>query len=171
MSLVETYHAEHKARMARLSPAPKPKPVAAPVVVKQTVVARPGPVFEIEKSCYPQMWFWQLVNFVPRRPNSSIASHIGPRIEDIQRLVCKSYGISKIDLLSDRRTAKVIWPRHVAMFIARELTTQSLPEIGRRFNGRDHTTTLSAVRKIERLIKIDPILAARIEDLKAEVLA
>ena len=70
------------------------------------------------------------------------------KIEDIQRVVARQYNVSRSDLLSSRRTANVVRPRQVAMYLAKTLTLRSLPEIGRRFGGRDHTTVLHAVRKI-----------------------
>ena len=77
------------------------------------------------------------------------------RIEDIQKLVATHYQVSRADILSARRTATVVRPRQIAMFLAKALTPRSLPEIGRRFGGRDHTTVLHAVRKIEGLTKLD----------------
>ena len=72
------------------------------------------------------------------------------RIEDIQRVVARQYNVSRSDLLCSRRTANIVRPRQVAMYLAKILTLRSLPEIGRRFGGRDHTTVLYAVRKIGR---------------------
>lgn len=88
------------------------------------------------------------------------------KIEDIQRVVAKHYNVSKQDLLSSRRTRSIVWPRQIAMFLAKTLTPRSLPEIGRRFGGRDHTTVLHAVRKVEELVTTDDALAAEIEVLK-----
>jgi chromosomal replication initiator protein len=88
------------------------------------------------------------------------------RIEDIQRVVARQYNVSRADLLSSRRTANVVRPRQVAMYLAKVLTLRSLPEIGRRFGGRDHTTVLHAVRKIETLAGNDSALADEIETLK-----
>ena len=88
------------------------------------------------------------------------------RIEDIQRVVARQYNVSRADLLSSRRTANVVRPRQVAMYLAKILTLRSLPEIGRRFGGRDHTTVLHAVRKIETLAGNDSTLADEIETLK-----
>jgi chromosomal replication initiator protein len=88
------------------------------------------------------------------------------RIEDIQRVVARQYNVSRADLLSSRRTANVVRPRQVAMYLAKILTLRSLPEIGRRFGGRDHTTVLHAVRKIETLAGNDSALAGEIETLK-----
>jgi chromosomal replication initiator protein len=88
------------------------------------------------------------------------------KIEDIQRIVARQYNVSRADLLSSRRTANVVRPRQIAMYLAKTLTLRSLPEIGRRFGGRDHTTVLHAVRKIESLVGNDNVLAEEIELLK-----
>ncbi len=91
------------------------------------------------------------------------------KIEDIQRVVARHYNVSRGDLLSSRRTANVVRPRQVAMYLAKTLTLRSLPEIGRRFGGRDHTTVLHAVRKIENLVGNDTSLAEEIESLKRQL--
>jgi chromosomal replication initiator protein len=91
------------------------------------------------------------------------------KIEDIQRIVARHYNVSRGDLLSSRRTANVVRPRQVAMYLAKTLTLRSLPEIGRRFGGRDHTTVLHAVRKIEHLVGNDTTLAEEIESLKRQL--
>ena len=91
------------------------------------------------------------------------------RIEDIQRVVARQYNVSRSDLLSSRRTANVVRPRQVAMYLSKILTLRSLPEIGRRFGGRDHTTVLHAVRKIEGLVGNDAMLADEIEVLKRQL--
>jgi hypothetical protein len=70
----------------------------------------------------------------------------------IIKLVCQSFNVPRIDLISERRTAKIVLPRMVACWLMRYHTTMSLPQIGRRLGGRDHTTILSAVRKIDRLL-------------------
>ena len=91
------------------------------------------------------------------------------KIEDIERVVARQYNVSRADLLSSRRTANVVRPRQVAMYLAKTLTLRSLPEIGRRFGGRDHTTVLHAVRKIEGLVGNDTMLADEIEVLKRQL--
>jgi chromosomal replication initiator protein len=88
------------------------------------------------------------------------------KIEDIQRLVANHYNVSRADILSSRRTATVVRPRQIAMYLAKSLTLRSLPEIGRRFGGRDHTTVLHAVRKIEGMVAKDQDLATEIDHLK-----
>ena len=88
------------------------------------------------------------------------------RIEDIQKVVGRHYNVSRNDLLSNRRTQVIVRPRQIAMYLAKTLTPRSLPEIGRRFGGRDHTTVLHAVRKIDRLLGDDRTLGQEIELLK-----
>ncbi len=88
------------------------------------------------------------------------------KIEDIQKLVANHYNVSRADILSSRRTAVVVRPRQIAMYLSKALTLRSLPEIGRRFGGRDHTTVLHAVRKIEALSGKEAALAEELELLK-----
>ncbi|WP_306930625.1 MULTISPECIES: chromosomal replication initiator protein DnaA [Agrobacterium] len=88
------------------------------------------------------------------------------RIEDIQRIVARHYNVSRQELVSNRRTRVIVKPRQVAMYLAKMLTPRSFPEIGRRFGGRDHTTVLHAVRKIEELISGDSKLGHEVELLK-----
>jgi chromosomal replication initiator protein DnaA len=88
------------------------------------------------------------------------------RIEDIQRVVSRHYNVSRQELVSNRRTRVIVKPRQIAMYLAKTMTPRSFPEIGRRFGGRDHTTVLHAVRKIEELIASDTKLGHEIELLK-----
>jgi chromosomal replication initiator protein len=88
------------------------------------------------------------------------------RIEDIQRIVAKHYNVSRQELVSNRRTRVIVKPRQVAMYLSKTMTPRSFPEIGRRFGGRDHTTVLHAVRKIEELISNDQKLSHEIELLR-----
>lgn len=93
-----------------------------------------------------------------------------PRIAHIQGVVARAFGISVPLLLSQRRSASLVRPRHIAMYLAKTLTQRSLPEIGRRFGGRDHTTAIHAVRKIERLLHQEPDLPEQIENLKNQIM-
>ena len=88
------------------------------------------------------------------------------RIEDIQRVVARHYNVSRQELVSNRRTRVIVKPRQVAMYLSKTMTPRSFPEIGRRFGGRDHTTVLHAVRKIEELISGDTKLSHEVELLK-----
>jgi chromosomal replication initiator protein len=87
-------------------------------------------------------------------------------IEDIQKLVAEHYGIRIADMHSARRARAVARPRQVAMYLAKQLTPRSLPEIGRKFGGRDHTTVMHAIRKIDELRATDPVLSEDIEALR-----
>ena len=87
-------------------------------------------------------------------------------VEDIQRRVAEYYRIRLADIHSPKRTKTVTVPRQVAMYLAKQLTSKSLPEIGRQFGGRDHTTVLHAVRKIEELMGTQAALMEDIELLR-----
>lgn len=93
-----------------------------------------------------------------------------PKIEDIQKLVASHYNVTRADILSSRRTANVVLPRQIAMYLSKTVTMRSLPEIGRRFGGRDHTTVLHAVRKIDGLTKNNLSLGEEVELLKRTLL-
>ena len=87
-------------------------------------------------------------------------------IDEIKRKVADHYNLRLSDLISARRARAVARPRQVAMFLAKSLTSKSLPEIGRGFGGRDHTTVIHAVRKVEQLRETDSQLADDIELLR-----
>ena len=76
-------------------------------------------------------------------------------IEEIQKRVAVHFNIRLADMHSARRARAVARPRQVAMYLAKQLTPRSLPEIGRKFGGRDHTTVMHAVRRIEELMAGD----------------
>jgi chromosomal replication initiator protein len=86
-------------------------------------------------------------------------------IEDIQRRTAEFYKLEVRDFHSPQRARRVARPRQVAMYLARKLTTRSLPEIGRRFGGRDHTTVLHACRRIEALCGEDPTFKQEVDFL------
>ena len=88
------------------------------------------------------------------------------RIEDIQRIVSRHYNVSRQEMISNRRTRTIVKPRQIAMFLSKTMTPRSFPEIGRRFGGRDHTTVLHAVRKIENLLEQDTKLSHEVELLR-----
>jgi chromosomal replication initiator protein len=88
------------------------------------------------------------------------------KIDDILRVLTKHFGVQRGDLLSSRRNRSIVRPRQIGMYLAKTLTARSLPEIGRRFGGRDHTTVLHAIRKVEELLSLDPSLGDEVETLK-----
>jgi len=90
-------------------------------------------------------------------------------IADIQAAACAHFGISLEELLSPARSAHVAWPRQVAMYLARELTAESLPSIGRRFGGRDHTTVLHACRRTAARVAADDAARRSVEKLRDDL--
>lgn len=87
-------------------------------------------------------------------------------IEEIQRRVAEYFSVRLSDLLSARRARAIARPRQVAMYLSKQLTTRSLPEIGRKFGGRDHTTVIHAVRKIDELCKEDASMEEDVDLLR-----
>ncbi|MBU6475013.1 MAG: chromosomal replication initiator protein DnaA, partial [Alphaproteobacteria bacterium] len=90
-------------------------------------------------------------------------------VEDIQKKVAEHYNIRPGDMHSPRRARAVARPRQIAMYLAKVMTEHSLPEIGRRFGGRDHTTIMHGVRRIEELIAADGALREDVERLKRAI--
>ena len=91
-------------------------------------------------------------------------------IDNIQTIVCKFYKISKNEMLSPRRSRYLVRPRQIAIYLAKMLTSKSLPEIGRAFSNRDHTTVIHSVKTIEKLKKEDNELNVNIDSLKNKIL-
>src|SRR5690606_24936467 len=87
-------------------------------------------------------------------------------VEEIQRKVSDHYNIRLSDMIGPKRVRSYARPRQVAMYLAKQLTTRSLPEIGRRFGGRDHTTVIHGVRRIEDLKQKDSQIADDLELLR-----
>jgi len=87
-------------------------------------------------------------------------------IDEIQRKVAEHFNMRVSDMHSERRARAVARPRQVAMFLAKSLTSRSLPEIGKKFGGRDHTTVMHAVKKVEELMASDHSFAEDIELLR-----
>ncbi|MEA2298810.1 MAG: chromosomal replication initiator protein [Solirubrobacteraceae bacterium] len=96
-------------------------------------------------------------------------AHDPPSIATIQDAVCTHFAISREELLSRSRAQRLAWPRHVAMYLARELTDHSLPVIGREFGGRDHSTVLNACRRAGERLAADPKAYSAVEQLTADL--
>lgn len=85
-----------------------------------------------------------------------VPTFYAPRIAEIQESVSRYYGLSLLDMRSARRSRSVAHPRQIAMFLARELTPRSLPEIGKYFGDRDHSTVIHAIRAVsKRMVDYD----------------
>lgn len=124
-------------------------PIAKPVI---------NEIPKIEPEPIAKPWFW-IVDEIRGTPS----------IHTIRRIVAKHHHVSVNDLISARRDLQVILPRQIAMYLAKILTAHSLPQIGRHFGDRDHTTVLHAVRKMASRVAAEPEFAAEIEKLKAEI--
>ncbi|WP_031237968.1 chromosomal replication initiator protein DnaA [Asticcacaulis sp. AC466] len=99
------------------------------------------------------------------QPNLKVAVERRVTVDEIQKLTADHFGLKQADLLSERRTRSVARPRQVAMWLCKQHTTRSYPDIGRRFGGRDHTTVLHAVKKVEELLQADDQIARDVEAL------
>ena len=91
-------------------------------------------------------------------------------IDLIQTLVCKFFKISKNEMLSSRRSRYLVRPRQTAIYLTKILTSKSLPEIGREFSNRDHTTIIHSVKTIEKIKEKDPEMVENINKLKNQIL-
>lgn len=89
-----------------------------------------------------------------------------PSILDIKHTICRRYGVTIGEIDSPQHDAKLVRPRHIAMYLAHRLTLKSLPAIGRGFGGRDHTTIISAKKKIAKMRAEDPAFAEELAELE-----
>ena len=147
--------AAQKERRARMAQPKVIKPVltniplvAAPVL---PIVVKPEPQTWAEK----QMWFWMVKEPDVKEPELEY-----PQVRAVCKAVAKFYGVTLVDLFSSRRTQNLVRPRQVAMYLAKEMTLKSLPEIGYIIGDRDHSTILHSVRKVKasgplRCVSID----------------
>lgn len=137
-------------------PEQEPVPTSVPIFIQEVMIGDAKP--EIQP--------------IPDKAIAAAAEIAFPtfpsRIKQIQLATLTLFPkMTRAELTSSRRKATVVKARQIAMYISKQLTNQSLPEIGRRFGGRDHTTVLHAVRKVERLVETDSVLAAQIEHIKS----
>ena len=91
-------------------------------------------------------------------------------IESIQNIVASYFNLKIDEMLSARRSRSLARPRQIAMYLAKQNTTNSLPEIGRKFSNRDHTTVIHAVKKIEELMKKDNEIKQNVMEIKKKLL-
>lgn len=167
MSYLGDLHKAHLARRQRLWPdAPRAK-AARPVPV---AIAQPLPPMIDEEDRATKLAALQ-------RQVAAVGSNLAAMLDTrdvhvrqtpvtlIVKTICAYYGVREQDLMAQRRTRTVVLPRQIAMYLARELTVKSMPEIGRRFGNRDHTTVLHAIRKIEARRADDAGLNAEIAEL------
>ncbi|HEY2477500.1 MAG TPA: chromosomal replication initiator protein DnaA [Solirubrobacterales bacterium] len=106
-----------------------------------------------------------IAEVIPRAPRTAQATSV----EEIQQQVAERFGISRAELIGSSRAATPLRARQVAIYLTRELTDLSLPQIGRLYGGRDHTTVLNSLRRIEAGLGEDEALTARITELRAAI--
>lgn len=157
MSLESSLTDRYRAARHRLSPTPKPVVVTIPPPAA-------GPLYEgsperPESTHAVIPTFWNMESPAPRFPSVSY----------IQSVVCLHYQLTLAQLLSERRHRNIVRPRQIAMYLAKTLTPRSLPEIGRRFGGRDHTTVLHAIRKVAALMDEDRDFARGVETVQQAI--
>ena len=145
---------------------------AAPEVLLHLVDRTPGSIRELEGALntLAAVAGPRLSRLTPDEASGLLSTSFraGERritVDEIQKTTADHYGLKQADLLSERRTRAVARPRQVAMYLCKQLTTRSYPDIGRRFGGRDHTTVLHGVRRIEALIPEDEQIARDVEAL------
>ena len=110
-------------------------------------------------------------------PQRAIQRSYPIRVEEIQKAVCEHFGVTRCDMLSGRRHKRTVIPRQVAMYLCRAMTLRSLPDIGVRFGGRDHSTILYGTRKIAAQMGeepyegfvLDPELRDTVQAIRAKI--
>ena len=158
---------ERRERLARLNQ-PAPAVIDLPRFIEARKAEESSPCTPPRRDEFDLVWC--LAMLIAVSPPDEIS--LQPRVADIRKVVAEIAGVEDNDLLSGRRTRAVVRPRQVAMYIAKTVTSRSLPEIGRRFGGRDHTTVLHAVRKVAMLRSIgDPDVCPLIDACTAELRA
>lgn len=152
----------------------RPRPALAPCEEPETpLIAAPATTEREQKQAEMAELLKQLQSLQVRM--AALRAECGtndwcPKIRDIQDACCLHFGVARRDLLSKRRDALVVVPRHIGMYLCRMLTLHSLPEISRLFGGRDHSTALNAIRKITVRRERDPILDRHILSLEVILL-
>jgi hypothetical protein len=152
----------HKARMARLF---KPEPPQAATAKEELQLVITGNKASLNAMTEPGR------DWLVAASNAMSTAEFMVTIKSIQRIVADYYGVGVMDLRSSRKTQPTTLYRQIAMYLCKELTTNSLPAIGRQFSNRDHTTVLHAFRKIDRLRKDDTGLDDQIKTLMATIIA
>ena len=167
---------EAKERRARIAAKAKPdKPLECLSASQRAASFEPPKLTLLPEHPAPTVEQWVERQIQIYRPWFHIEDEIeapvkqAPSVNLIQRITAKHFGVSVTDILSSRRNVRVVRPRQVAIYLTKTMTPRSMPEIGRRFGDRDHTTVLWAVRKIGALMESDPSLKAKVEAIAEEI--
>ncbi|MES2602126.1 MAG: helix-turn-helix domain-containing protein [Pseudomonadota bacterium] len=164
----------HRERLARLGgrsvEAPKKVEPVKPAALRVEIVDDEPEDTQIPViSCTGQIVIVTGKQIIEARMMFERASGEGVTITKIQGAVCRHFGISRVDLVSQRRAQSITRPRQIGIYLAKKLTPYGYPTIGARFGGRDHSTAISAVRRIEKLMKTDEAIAASVNALLEEL--
>lgn len=147
MSLVESYAVERRARLMRLGAIPTNSVISN---LKEADIIPLTKAADIDippaESFWPSLWCWELVTLPQRLPSLC---------KTIQMAVATDFGISVIEMRSARRTNNITVPRWVAMYLCKELMEWSFPQIGRHFGGKDHTTVIHGIKRVEAMMEMD----------------
>lgn len=147
-------HRQFAAKVAALQP--------APVVAAPEVAPPPAPLAPLPDDALRDAW-------LEIEAALAAARDYRPKLPQIMDAVCRHFHVSRTDLCSGRRADTIVKPRQVYMYLARKLTTRSLPEIARFCGGRDHTTAIWACEQVDRFIKTNPTIAAAVKALTEEL--
>lgn len=158
-------HREAQARRERMQP-PAYAPARSVDPVQAAALAA-GPAPRGEPVLHVAAWHhhaWQAARLAACAPEARVL------VRDVMIVVAGHFGLAAEDLSGPRRLGHMVKARQIGMHLAHRLTGRSMPEIGRVFGGRDHTTVWYAIRKIEAQAEADPALAATLADISAQVL-
>jgi hypothetical protein len=144
-----------KQRRAKLQSAFIPAPAPVALAFSERVVDPPTP---------KEPWF-HIVEEIEPIPVVDFC----PRVEDVMRVVAVHFGITRLDLMSDRRTKDLVLPRHIGFYLCKTLTAKSYPFIAKRFGYYDHSVGCFAVKKIRRLIQSDDKVAAHVANITRKI--
>jgi chromosomal replication initiation ATPase DnaA len=161
MSLIQSLHEQRKARLQRIAARAVAQPQSRSKAPARLILDRRAPAGGRQDNAYERAWALEMLGVAEPLERSRRKL----KVDDILHAVARHFHVSRNDLLSTRRGGKVTLPRHVAMYLARELTTKSYPDIGRRV-GKDHTTVLHAVNRIESRLTHDGELADSIRRIR-----
>jgi hypothetical protein len=167
--------AAHKARQARFAAAAATVVQVAPAEPKITPEKLAAKELSEQVAAEVKRRWEEVVETAAKQAAEAIDNALRtvpyPSIRLIIKVVAAAFDIYPTDIISHRRIAKVTIPRHIAIYLCRVTTPKSTPEIGKAIGGRDHSTILSSIHKVERLMEYDTEFRARVDGLRDAVLA
>lgn len=138
-------------------------PIPGAIPCQVITITAPEPIPELPKTETSRDWLY--CDTARSRENKWPMNFIS----HVKSVVCKEFDVSYNEMDSPRRDVSVVIPRHIAMYLARNMTTKSLPEIGRKFGNRDHTTIMNAIRKTQLRMCADRKLCQIVAELQVKL--